>query len=112
MQLHEVLAAAVRQDAPAVVGGFGHVAQHVYGLFLVGHVRLLYQAGERLPGKYLVATPDYAPRNPHAAAVGDEIDDGARAAFDRGGAEFCFYCCHAYIIFKIGIGRIFRLCGP
>ena len=49
---------------------------------------------------------------PDAAAVGDEIDDGARAAFDRGGAEFCFYCCHAYIIFKIGIGRIFRLCGP
>ena len=75
LQLHEVLAAAVRQDAAAVVGGFGHVAQHVYGLFLVGHVGLLDQAGERLPGK-------------------------------------CFYCCHAYIIFKIGIGRIFRLCGP
>ena len=38
LQLHQVFLAAVNQYTFIIIGKFGHVAQHVHRLFLVGHV--------------------------------------------------------------------------
>ena len=42
--------AAVDKASTVVVGIFGHVAHYVYGFLLVGHVGLLYELRQVVPG--------------------------------------------------------------
>ena len=55
LQFHQVFLPAVYQDAAAVIRGFGDVAQYIDSLFLMGHVRLFDQTGQRLPRDDLLA---------------------------------------------------------
>ena len=68
LQLHQLFLLAVHENAPAVVCIFRDVTQHVHGLFLVGHVRLLDQASQVFPGGHVVMPGNDTVRERHTPA--------------------------------------------
>ena len=67
-EVHQAFLAAIDERALAVKDPFGHVAQHVHDLVLVGHLGGLDHQGKALPGDDLVRAPDDAVGQCHTSA--------------------------------------------